>query len=327
MTIGFCLPINEAWNRAIDGLENELGGQVRIIRGTDACLAAFASLDAVVANPVDRSYYENAASLKAVFIPFVGVNQLPSELLLERGIEVFNCHGNAESVAERALALALAWFGRIIEYHNDLRSGRWHGFWVGKGREDFWHSIFHSRCAILGTGAIGEALAKLLKAFDCTVVGYRRHSDAPSPPNFDEIKRDLTEAVNGARIVFITLPLTDATRDLIGKKELEAMRGAFLVNVGRGDVVVEEALFEALRDGTLSGAGLDVWYTYPSDGSVFGTPSRYPIQGLPNVILSPHVAGSTHEAIDRNAMLTVENVGRWVRTGAAQHRVDLRASY
>jgi len=327
MRIGFCVPMNDVWTQAVDGLQRDVGADTDIIRGVDSSIAAFGTLDAVVANIIDRSIYEAAPGLKAVFVPFVGVNHLPADLLIQRGVSVFNCHGNAESVAERALALALAGFGRIIEYHNDLRNLKWHGFWVNKGREDFWHSIFHKRCTILGVGAIGEMLAKLLKAFDCTVTGYRRRSGAPAPRYFDSVTTDLRAAVSGADIVFITLPLTDATRGLVGAAELKAMCGAFLVNVGRGDVVDEAALYAALKDGTLSGAGIDVWYQYPKTGSIEGAPSHFPMHELPNVMLSPHVAGSTYEAVDMNTAQTVENVARWIRTGNAEHRVDLKASY
>ena len=327
MKTGFCLPMNEVWTPLVDALEKRFGDRIEIVRGVDASLAAFPTLDAVVANVIDNAYYSNASRLKAVFVPFVGINHLPAETLIRNNVSVFNCHGNAESVAERALALALAYFGRIIEYHNDLRAEKWHGFWVQKGREDFWHSIFHKRCAILGTGAIGEMLARLLKAFDCTVVGYRRRADRPVPPNFDSVTSSLADAVRGADIVFAALPLTDETRGLVGREQLEAMRGAFLVNVGRGDVVQEQALYDALKDGTLAGAGLDVWYTYPQGGSIMGAPSRYPIHTLSNVVLSPHVAGSTFEAVDMNAAQTIANLERWLETGDAGHRVDLRASY
>lgn len=327
MKVGFCVPMNDVWTAAADGLEAEFGGALELRRGVEQSLESFSELDAVVANIVDRAYYEKAARLKAVFVPFVGINHLPADLLLERGIAVFNCHGNAESVAERALALALAGFGRLVEFHNDLAAKKWHGFWVGKGREDFWHSIFRRRCVILGTGAIGETLARLLKAFDCHVAGYRRRSGAALPPHFDEVFTSLPEALAGAEIVFAALPLTDQTRGLVDAEALAAMRGAFLVNVGRGEVVGEEALYRALTDGTLTGAGLDVWYTYPQGGSDTGAPSRFPIHELSNVILSPHVGGSTYEAVELNASQTAANLARWLRSGEAAHRVDLRASY
>jgi phosphoglycerate dehydrogenase-like enzyme len=327
MQIGFCVPMNDSWSTAIAGIEPGLQGKASLVKGVQETLACFNELDAVVANPLDISYFEGNKQLKALFVPFVGINHLPADLLLERGVSVFNCHGNAESVAERALALSLAGFGRIIEFHNDLARGVWHGFWVNKGKEDFWHSIFRKRCAILGAGAIGQALAGLLKAFGCPVSGYRRRQDAPLPPGFDTMSSDLAHAVKGAEIVFVTLPLTDLTKGLVDARILAAMKGAYLVNVGRGDVVVETDLYQALVDGTLMGAALDVWYTYPEKGKTEGWPSRFPFHELPNVVLSPHVAGSTHEAVDMNVIQTVENVERWVRTGDARYRVDLKASY
>ena len=327
MRVGFCVPINDSWKAAIDSIEPGLTGKAELIRGVQESLVAFNELDAVIANPIDSSYFQGTQRLKALFVPFVGVNHLPAELLSQKGVTVFNCHGNAESVAERALAMTLAGFGRIIEFHNDLSKGVWHGFWVNKGREDFWHSIFRKRCAILGAGAIGQSLAGLLKAFDCSVSGYRRKPDAPLPPGFDTMSSDLETAVTGAEIVFVTLPLTELTKGLVDARILAAMKGAYLVNVGRGDVVVEADLYQALVEGTLSGAALDVWYTYPEKGQTEGWPSRFPFHTLPNVVLSPHVAGSTHEAVDMNVIQTAENVARWVLTGEARHKVDLKASY
>ncbi len=327
MIIGFCVPPGEAWTRAMDALEREFGTSLSVLRGAEACIAAAPTLDAVVANPMERSFYERAVALKAVFVPFVGLDHLPADLLLSRGTAVYNCHGNAESVAERALALALAGLGRIVEYHNDLRAGIWHGFWVGRGREDFWSSLYRKRCAILGAGAVGRALAGLLKAFSCRVVGFRLRTGLPTPAGFDEMHADPAAAVAGADLVFVTLPLTEATAGLVDGRLLAAMRGAFLVNVGRGPVVDERALYEALSGGMLAGAGLDVWYDYPPPGSTEGAPSRFPIHGLPNVILSPHVAGSTREAVAQNVERTAGNLALWLRTGRAEHLVDLSASY
>jgi phosphoglycerate dehydrogenase-like enzyme len=325
--IGFCVPMNEIWTAEVDALELILGPAAEIIRGVDASLAAFPGLDGVVANPLDRSYYESAKALKALFVPFVGVNHLPADLLQAHGVAVYNCHGNAEAVAERSLAMVLAFFGRVVEYHNDLRALEWHGFWVHKGREDFWRSIFRKRCTVLGVGAIGQMTARLLKAFDCRVTGYRRRKGVEAPGVFDNVTTDLGKALEGAEIVFVTLPLTDATKGLVGRTQMEAMRGAFLVNVGRGEVVDEEALYKSLKDGTLAGAGIDVWYTYPQGGATKGAPSRFPIHELPNVVLSPHVGGSTMESGEMNIRQTVGNVERWVLTGDSVNRVDLAALY
>lgn len=326
MKIGFCMPLNETWRRRID-LFASTHPDVQLVLDSDRSLAEIGSLDALVANPIPPERFKEASRLKAVFVPFVGVNHLPAELLIERKVDVYNCHGNARSVAERALAMTLAAFGRIIEFHNDLRQATWHGFWVGKGHEDLWHSIYRKPCAVLGTGAIGTALAHLLKAFDCPVTGYRRRRGVDSPSEFDRVVYDVAEAVRDAEIVFITLPLTLETEGLVSAELLSTMKGKFLVNVGRGGIVDEEGLYRALADGVLAGAAIDTWYVYPPKGSVTGAPSRFPIHELPNVILSPHVAGSTWEAVGANADQTLRNVEEWLATGSCRSKVDLRANY
>lgn len=326
MKIGFYLPLNQTWRDGIKDL-SERFPDVEFVADSERCLAEFESMDAVVANPLPRERYEAASRLKAVFVPFVGINHLPSDLLIERNVDVFNCHGNAESVAERALALTLAAYGRIIEYHNDMKQGTWHGFWIGRGHEDFWHSIFRKPCAVLGVGAIGTELAKLLKAFDCTVTGYRRKKAAESLPYFDRVTNDVSEAVKDAEIVYVALPLTDETEGIVSRELLASMKGKFLVNVGRGPIVDEEGLYLALRDGVLSGAAIDTWYVYPPKGSSGCVPSRFPIHELPNVVLSPHVGGMTGEAVVMNTAQTLDNVARWLSTGSCGAKVDLRANY
>jgi phosphoglycerate dehydrogenase-like enzyme len=326
MKLGFYVHLNKDWTEAVDALVARLGDAVQIARGPEECMAQADSLDAVVANLTEPGFYERARNLKALFVPFVGINHLPIALLQERGIAVHNCHGNAFSVAERALALTLAGFGRVVEYHNDLKLGRWHGFWAGKGSEDFWRSLHGKTCAILGTGAIGKELAGLLKAFKCTVRGFKRRPGIVDLPHFDAVTTDLREAVSGADVVYVTMPLTSATKGLLGEKELSWMKGAWLVNVGRGEIADEEALYKALLFGTLAGAAIDVWYKYPKDGD-HGHPSSFPLDELQNVVLSPHVGGSTKEAAAENIKQSCENLALYVISGKAEHRVDLRELY
>jgi phosphoglycerate dehydrogenase-like enzyme len=223
--------------------------------------------------------------------------------------------------------MTLAFYGRLVEYHNALRATQWHGFWVGRGAEDEWHSLFGRSCAIFGTGAIGVALARMLKAFDCSVVGYRRRADALLPPYFDRIETDLAKAVQEAELLFIALPLTPATEGLFTKELLLSAQGKFLVNVGRGPIVDEEGLYLALKNGILKGAAIDTWYTYPQGGATTGAPSRFPIHELPNVILSPHVAGSTRDAVELRVGETVQNITEWLTTGRCSRAADLREMY
>ena len=326
MTLGSFMPLSSAWPARLEALASAFP-EHEIIVDPAAARAALPRLDAILALRLEVAAYEAATSLKAVFVPFTGLNHLPIDLLASRGVRAYNVHGNAESVAQCAIAMTLAFYGRTIEYHDDLREGKWHGFWVGKGAEDEWSSIYRRPCAVFGVGAIGTAIARILKAFECPVVGYRRRSDAPMPPFFDRMEGDLRAAVDGAELLFVTLPLTPATTGLFSRELLQSTRGKFLVNVGRGPVVDEEGLYLALKGGVLKGAAIDTWYTYPQDGATEGAPSRFPIAGLPNVVLSPHIGGSTREAGPKNMDQSVENIADWLRGRASANEADLRELY
>ena len=326
MKLGSLMPVRSLWDEPLAALARRFPSHEFVLDPTQT-LARIAEIDAILASLVDPELFKRATSLKAVFVPFTGVNHLPADFLLQRGVRVYNVHGNAESVAQCALAMALALYGRTIEYHNDLRSRRWHGFWVGGGAADEWTSIWRKRCLVVGTGAIGSTLARLLKAFECDVTGYRRRPSLEAPPNFDRIETDLGRAFEAAEIIFVTLPLTSSTRGLVSRDILLSARGKVLVNVGRGAVVDEEGLYLALRDGILRGAAIDTWYQYPQAGSKEGDPSHFPIHELPNVVISPHIAGSTAEASLAGAQQTIVNMAQWLETGSCSHEADLREMY
>lgn len=317
---------SKPWKEAVELLRGRFP-RIDFLFGEEAVLAALPELEVLVASKLGEEQVERAAALKALFLPITGINAVAAGALARRGIRVFNVHANAESVAQNALAMILAWLGRTIEFHNDLKQTEWHGFWVGRGAEDEWDTLFERRVAILGTGAIGSALALLLKAFRCEVTGWRRRVDEPLPPGFDRIEPDLHAAVAGRDIVVAALPLTKATAGIIDARAFEAMRGAFFVNVGRGRTADEEALWLALRDKVLAGAGIDVWYSYPAAGSTKGAPSRFPLHELPNVILSPHVGGSTRQASAAAVVATRDNLAAYLAGGPVADEVDLAGEY
>jgi phosphoglycerate dehydrogenase-like enzyme len=325
MVVGSFMPAHSVWEGHLDALEREFPGH-RFFRALKADSPEVPSVEVMLASQLPRETFEAATSLRSVFLPIAGVNHLPVALLAERGVRVFNVHANAFDVAERALALTLAHYGRVVDYHNDLRQSLWHGMWARGGAEDNWDSIYGKTCAILGAGAIGSELAKLLKAFSCTVYGWRRHAGQPVPEGFDAIVPDIAEAVAKAEIVYAILPATPLTTGIVSKELLASMKGKFFVNVGRGSTVDEEGLYLALRDGILKGAAIDTWYTYPSSGKV-GAPSRFPIHELPNVILSPHVGGSTNQATARSVEATVKNIRDYLNTGRCEREADLAAMY
>ncbi len=325
MTILFAMKPNSFVSGEIEKLKKEFPGHRFIVETAEDALLP--EVDVIFGSKVEREVIEKAVNLKLLIVPIVGVDHMPLGILRERRVRVANSHGNAESVAERAFALILSFYGRIVEFHNDLRNGLWHGFWVDKGLEDTWTSINGKSCAILGAGEIGAVLARYLAPFGGRIIGLRRSVPPVLPPGFDMITTSLEEAVAEGEIVVSVLPLTAETKGVIDGSILSRMKGKLLVNVGRGEVIEEEALYRALTDGTLMGAAIDTWYTYPAKGKTEGAPSRFPIHTLPNVVLSPHTAGFTREAAKLNMEQGFENLRRYLASGDLLYEVNIALGY
>jgi phosphoglycerate dehydrogenase-like enzyme len=182
---------------------------------------------------------------------------------------------------------------------------------------------------ILGYGAIGQRVARLCRALGMKVLAIRRRVARPSP---DEVYPPdaLHSLLPQANVLIICLPQTPETTGLIGERELALLPpGAVLVNVGRGPIVDEAALYYALRDGALHSAGLDVWYNYPPDEAARShmPPSAYPFHELGNVVMSPHRAGGA----DDTEMLRMRDLAALLNAAARgeemPNRVDLQAGY
>lgn len=327
MKLVFYNKLNRLWIEKIEALQDEFG-HVDFITDPDRMMGRAEDADAIVAGELTPALLERFRNLKMIFVPYAGPDALPFDQIKARCIRVANVHGNAAYVAERALTMALAFYGKIIDYHNDLKNFQWHGYWATGNVEDSWDSMQARTCAVIGVGAIGRYIAKYLKVFDCRVVGFKRRPLERIPEFFDEITLDLDEALEQSELIFNTLPLTNETKGLFSEKILSRLNGKFLINVGRGGVVDEEGLYRALKEGILKGAAIDVWYAYPEKGESTTTqPSRYPIHELPNVVLSPHLAGFTPQAARLNIEQTVENIRSYIKTGKALFEVDPESMY
>ena len=144
---------------------------------------------------------------------------------------------------------------------------------------------------VLGWGAVGKCVGAACKGFGMEVVGVRRTADGEAR-GVDE----LHELLPNADFFVVALPLTEETEGLVGEEEIRLLpKHAVVVNVGRGKVIDEKALFEALKEGRIDSAGLDVWYLYPKNRDDRTPPSQYPFGSLPNVVMTPHVAGGTQD--------------------------------
>lgn len=217
----------------------------------------------------------------------IGTNQVDGEAAKRRGIPVFNApYSNTRSVAELVLGEVIMLFRRIPEKSSLAHAGTWRKTATGA------HEVRGRTLGIVGYGHIGSQLSILAEALGMRVRFYDI-ADKLALGNA-EACGSLDELLGVADAVSLHVPDTPATRGMIGAAEIARMRpGAILLNAARGSVVDIEALAHALRRGHLSGAAVDVFPREPADG---GELLQTPLQGLPNVILTPHVGGSTEEA-------------------------------
>jgi phosphoglycerate dehydrogenase-like enzyme len=264
--------------------------------------------------------------LRGVVIPWSGLPVGTRELLLERRhLRVHNLHHNATAVAEMAIALLLAAIRRLPAADAALRRGDW----TPRYAERSGTTLAGRRALILGGGAIGSRVARILGAMEVRVDVLRRRPRAEAP--FPEHGPEALDALLPERSILINaLPATPATSGLIDARRLARLpAGSAVVNVGRADVFDERALYEALHGGALGAAGLDVWYRYPaSEAERTNTPpSEFPFGELPNVALSPHRAGHLADTEGERARHLVELFGALASGGAAPGRVDVEAGY
>ena len=227
--------------------------------------------------------------------PSVGVDGIDVEACTSAGVPVSNCAGaNTVSVAEWCLAATLALLRRTVEGDAAVRRGDWPQTTLG-GRE-----LAGNRVAVIGMGAIGRRTAELFAAMGCDVGYWSRsqHDDAPVP------YAELDELLAAADVVVVVIALGPETRGLLDAARLGRLkRGALVVNGARGEIVDEGALVAALADGSVGGAALDVFTTEP-------LPAGSPLRSAPNVLLSPHMAGSTGEAAMRILGQSLANLRR-----------------
>lgn len=221
-----------------------------------------------------------------LLLPFAGVPQETLDLLRTfLSIKVHNLHHNAGAAAETALALMLSAARGIPVADAALRRGDWSPRYSPAGTI----LLGGSRVLILGCGSIGKLLRRACEALGASVHGVRRNPDPDPAIHTPDSLNDLLETTD---FLVCCLPLTEETRGMIGFHQLSLLhRRSVLVNVGRAEVISEEALYKALSSGEIGAAGLDVWYRYPGDPENT-MPSNLPFHTLANVVMSPHRAGA-----------------------------------
>src|SRR6266850_2366342 len=315
-----------AWNlprRLVEGLEREFPS-VRFLAPTDRPEAdrMLPGADVVLGWAVRPENFESARRLRWIQVTAAGVGPLLFPALVESPVILTNGRGlHATAMAEHTLGVLFAFVRKLHRARDAQRDRRWLQRELWSEPPDF-GQLAGSTLGLVGLGAVGTAIATRARALGLTVLAVRRHPTPDPAPAHEQWGRErLAEMLARADWVVLAAPHTEETRGLIGRAELARMKpGSVLVNLGRGALVDEAALIEALEQGRLAGAALDVFEHEPLDPS-----SR--LWSLPQVIATPHISGLGPRYWERSVELFAGNLRAFLAGTPLKNVVDKRAGY
>ena len=270
---------------------------------------ALATADVVVGVLYAGDSVQNARLFQ---LPAAGYDKVDMAALPE-GCAVCNAFGHENAIAEYVMTVLLSRHVPLVDADARLRKGDWH-YWAG-GPNGLRTELGQQSIGIVGHGHIGKAVKERALAFGMRVFVANR--SAIEDPRITACGLDeLPNMAAQVDVLLNTLPLTDQTEGMIGTDVLTAMPDcALIMNVGRGPVIDEDALFDGLKDGRLNGV-IDTWYIYPSAEDGAPRPSHHPFHELPNVTITPHMSGWTTGTIARRTATVAENINRLARGDA-----------
>ncbi len=254
---------------------------------------------------IERSTIEQCQSLKMISVAFTGVDHLPLEVCKNKKIVICNAAGySTAAVAELTIAMTINLIRKIVPLHAATLSG--------KTREGFLGGELNGKVfGIVGMGAIGQRVAELASAFGCKVIAHSR-----TQKNIKNVEWvPLQKLFNTADIISLHLPSTPQTFWLVNEELIGRMKpNAVLINTARGSIVDYAALAQALKRNSIAGAAVDVYEYEPP------IQSNHPLLSAPNVVLLPHIAYATTEAIERRTEIVTKNIRSWIN-GCPQNQV------
>jgi phosphoglycerate dehydrogenase-like enzyme len=255
----------------------------------------------IVSNlPLKGEVIRSAASLKMISVAFTGIDHIDAKACEEKGITVCNAAGySTNSVAELTFCLMLDVLRKVIPCDTAVRNGGAKAGLIG-------NELAGKTVGIVGTGAIGMRVAEIANAFGCKLLGCSRTERKTT--GFLGLKYvPLDELMACSDIVTLHTPLTQETKHLVDRERISLMKPTgILINTARGPVVDSAALAEALNNGVIAGAGIDVYETEPPLGT------DHPLLNAKNVVATPHIAFATHEAMEKRAGITFDNITKWM---------------
>lgn len=255
----------------------------------------------VIANqPFPEKCVDALPDLKMLAVAFTGVDHVAINACEAKGVTVCNASGYSTiNVAELTIGLIIDLLRNVTKLDPITRAGGTKEGYVG-------NDLAGKNVGIVGMGAIGQKVARILKAFDCNILAVKREK-RPLEQELGIEYTSLEKLLEKSDIVTLHCPLNDSTRGMIGTKEFSLMKeSAFLVNCARGPVVDTDALVKALDKGLIAGAGLDVFDTEPP------LSPELSILKQKKTVVTPHIAFATEEAFIRRADIVADNISSWI---------------
>lgn len=254
----------------------------------------------MIANmPLNGEVIDACKNLKFIDVAFTGVDHVDLAAARKNNISISNAAGySTEAVAELSLCLMLSLLRNVMQTDARCREGKTKDGLVGC-------ELRGKTIGIIGAGAIGTRTAELCKAFGCRVLGYKRTISGNEPDLMEFVSLD--ELLSSSDIVSLHCPLNEDSRHLINRETIAKMKqGAYIINAARGPVVDSEALAEALNNGYLAGAGIDVFENEPP------IDTSHPLLNCKNTIVTPHIAFASAESMKLRAQIVFENLKKWM---------------
>jgi phosphoglycerate dehydrogenase-like enzyme len=315
----------------VRAMQEALGDEVEVIQSgpsAESMLAAVQDVPIIVSFRVPGEVIRKAPKLRMIQSFGTGVDLIDRDAVIERNdVIVCNSQLNSEEVAEYAIALLLALSKNLIENDRALRSGDWKFAWGGPSPNI---GVRGKTALLLGLGRIGSEIAKRLSSFSVTSNAVTR-SGQSSCPHVETVvaPNEMEPLVRSADFIVLALPLTPETEGLVDSRFLKWMKPtSFLVNVARGPIVDEAALYDALKNRRIAGAGIDVWWRPPPRPRAESfPPSKYPFHELDNVVISPHRAAYSESIEHDQIQFAAKNVLRYIRGETPLNIVDMRRGY
>lgn len=278
---------------------SETAALIEQAKDADAMILANMPMPEEVINACDK--------LKFIDIAFTGVDHVAMEAARNKGIQVSNATGYSnEAVAELAVGLAVGLMRNIPQTENRCRGGETKAGLIGG-------ELKGSKVGIIGLGNIGKRTAELFHAFGAHILACSKTIHSDYPEYISQVSMD--QLLEESDLVVLHCPLNDSTRGLIHKKQLEKMKKtAYLINLARGPVVAAQDLSDALNEGIIAGAAIDVFDKEPP------LDESEPLLNAKNTILTPHIAFASHESMQLRAQIVFDNLESWIN-GSPQNIV------